>query len=368
MNALSEAKQGSSIARRIAAAVVLAVGVVFIVSTFANDLFKVGPDFEEMIDDFRPMLAEDSIAAARADLAMLGGVGTELETAIVPALSQQLGMSAEEFTGFTATSFPDVANGVQALPQIVPEFNGLVDTLDSQRELFESADAIPTESLPATTVPWVLFFAGLILIAAGVLLYRPGGLGLASTGGLGVLIVIGTLLLALIPKAADADELNGNLESFYTADTVERAKGALATVSAMGTQMQEEMLPALGQQLGMSGEQLNGFLGENFPTTAQALQTLADALGRFSGLVEAFDANLDNYETIKPVAFSPIIWTLFLGGVVTLAAFGLAVWGRRRQDDNVPVLQLEPKSPNESVNAQPRAKKRWGLPAGHAGG
>ena len=208
MSAQSMVKENTSLVRRIAAAVVMAVGVVFIVSTFTNNLFKVGPDFEEMIDDFRPLLAEESIASARADLAMLGGVGVEFETAIVPALSQQLGMSAEEFMGFTANSFPDVANGVQALPQIVPEFNGLIDTLDSQRDLFASADAIPTESLPATTVPWGLFFAGLALIAAGVVLYRPGGLGLVLTGGLGVLIVIVTLLLTLIPKAADADDLN----------------------------------------------------------------------------------------------------------------------------------------------------------------
>jgi hypothetical protein len=329
---------------------VVAVGLVFLISTFANNLFKVGPDFEEMIDDFRPMLAEDSIASARADLAMLGGVGVEFETAIVPALSQQLGMSPEEFVGFTANSFPDVAGGIQALPQIVPEFNGLVDTLDSQRELFESADAIPTESLPATTVPWGLFFAGLVLIGVGVMLYRPGRLGLALTGGLGVLLVIVTLLLALIPKAADADELNENLESFYTAETVAGAQGALATVSAMGTQMQVEMLPALGEQLGMSEDQLNGFLGENFPTTAQALQTLPEALGRFGGLVEAFDANQDNYETIKPVAFSPIIWTLFLGGLVTVAAFGVAIWGNRRRDDYVPVPPPEPTSPKEPLN------------------
>lgn len=331
MSAFFEAKGTASLKRRIAAGLTGAVGIVLLISTFANNLFEVGPAFEEMIDDFRPILEEEAIASARADLAMLGGVGDEFAAAIVPALSQQLGMSAEEFMGFTSNSFPDVANGVQALPQIVPEFNGLIDTLDSQRDLFASADAIPTESLPATTVPWGLFFAGLALIAAGVMLYRSGSLGLMLTGGLGVLIVIVTLLLTLIPKAADADDLNANLETFYTAETVEGAKGALGVVSAMGTQMQAEMLPALGQQLGMSGDQLNGFLGENFPTTAQALQTLPDALGRFGGLVEAFDANLDNYDTIKPVAFSPIIWTLFLGGLVTLLAAGVAFWADRRK-------------------------------------
>ncbi|MCP3973522.1 MAG: hypothetical protein GY720_03400 [bacterium] len=350
MSARSEAQGTVSSIRRIAAVVVVAAGVVLLISTFTNNLFKVGPDFEEMIDDFRPMLAEESIASARADLAVLDGVGTEFQTAIVPALSQQLDMTAEEFMGFTASSFPDVAAGVGALPEIVPTFNGLIDTLDSQRDLFDSADAIPTESLPATTVPFGLFFAGLALIVAGVFLFRPGNLGLALTGGLGVGILIATLVLSLIPKAADADDLNANLEPIYTPELVTQAKGALGVIGAMGTQMQGEMLPALGQQLGMTGEQLNGFLGENFPTTAQALQTLPDSLGRFQGLVTAFDENLDNYDTIKPVAFSPIIWTLFIAGLVTLAAFAVAAFWRSK-DSFVTPGRLTPDKPKVGSNA-----------------
>ena len=330
MSALFEANGTASLTRRIAAGVVVVVGVVLLISTFANNLFKVGPDFEEMIDDFRPMLAEESIATARADLAMLGAVGTEFETQIVPAMSQQLGMSTEEFVGFTAASFPDVANGIQALPEIVPTFNGLIDTLDSQRALFASADAIPTQDLPATTVPWGLFLAGIALVVAGVLLYKPGWLGLASVGTLGVLIIVVTLILSLIPKAADADDLNANLEPIYKQELVNQAKGAVGTVGAMGTQMQAEMLPALAGQLGMSGEELNGFLGANFPNTAQALATLPDALGRFNGLSTNFENNLDNYETLKPVGFSGIIWTLFIGGLVTLAAFAAAWWAGRK--------------------------------------
>jgi hypothetical protein len=96
--------------------------------------------------------------------------------------------------------------------------------------------------------------------------------------------------------------------------------------------MQTEMLPALAEQLGMSGDQLNAFLGENFPATAQALATLPDALGRFGGLVGNFENNLDNYETLKPVGFSSIIWTLFIGGLVTLAAFAAAWWAGRKEN------------------------------------
>ncbi|MBT8247623.1 MAG: hypothetical protein KJN73_07395, partial [Acidimicrobiia bacterium] len=113
MSALFEAKGTASLIRRIAAGVVGLVGVVLLISTFANNLFQVGPDFEEMIDDFRPMLAEESIASAEADLSMLANVGTEFETAIVPAMSQQLGMTPEQFVGFTGENFPAVANGVQ---------------------------------------------------------------------------------------------------------------------------------------------------------------------------------------------------------------------------------------------------------------
>ncbi|MDH3606143.1 MAG: hypothetical protein OER12_04020 [Acidimicrobiia bacterium] len=332
MSALFEAKGTASPVRRIAAGVVVLVGVALLISTFANNLFKVGPDFEEMIDDFRPLLAEESIATAQADLAMLDGVSDEFGTQIVPALSQQLGMTAEEFMGFTSTNFPDVANGVEALPGITTTFTGLVDTLDQQRDLFDSADQIPTKDLPATTVPWGLLLAGIAAIAAGIALYKPGWLGLALTGGLGVLIVVVTLILTLVPKATDADSLNENLEPIYTAELVAQANGALGTVGAMGAQMQDEMLPALGQQLGMTGDELNGFLGQNFPATAQALQALPDAMGRFGGLVSTFENNLDNYDTIKPVAFSQIIWTLLIGGLVTLGAFGAAWWwGRDRR-------------------------------------
>ncbi|MFW2383050.1 MAG: hypothetical protein ACN4GZ_14955, partial [Acidimicrobiales bacterium] len=128
-------------ARKLGGTLVILAALVVIASTFYNNLFNVGPDFEAMIDDFRPMIAEESTETARADLQMLAAVGTEFETAIVPGLSQQLGMTPEEFTQFTAANYPDVAAGVQTLPEIVPTFEGLVGTLDSQRPLFESADA-----------------------------------------------------------------------------------------------------------------------------------------------------------------------------------------------------------------------------------
>ena len=89
----------------------------------------------------------------------------------------------------------------------------------------------------------------------------------------------------------------------------------------MGTQMQEEMLPALGTQLDMDEAALNAFLEEELRAWAEgAMASMPEAMGRFTATVETFRAHLDDYDTLKPVAFSPIVWTMIVGGAVALLA------------------------------------------------
>jgi len=315
-----------STGQRIAGGVVLLVGVVFLVSTFVNNLFEVGPAFEEMIDDFRPLLAEESIATARADLATLQAAGEEFQTSVAPEIGQALGMSPEEFAAMTQTNFPAVAAGMQGLPEITQTFSGLIDTLDDQRALFQSADEIPTEDLPATTVPWGITIAGIAAIIVGlIMIFVRGRTGSILAVVLGIALIVVPLILSLPQKAADADELNENLEPIYTAELVAGAEQAVATVAAMGTQMQDEMLPALAQQLGMSSEELGQFLGANYPATAAALGSLEASLQRFNEFAGTFADNLDNYETLKDVKLVPIVWTLIIGGVVVVLAGGVGI-------------------------------------------
>jgi hypothetical protein len=314
-----------SLSRKISGGVVILVGVVFIVVTLINNLFAVGPAFEEMITDFRPLLAEESLNTARADIAGLEAAGEEFQTAVAPAMAQQLGMTPEEFGAMVQSQYPAVAQGMEALPEITATFSGLIDTLDSQRELFESADAIPTDDLPATTVPWIITISGLLAIAAGVMLFMPGRVWAILAAVLGAVLLIVTFALNLPQKAADADELNDNLKPIYTQELIDGAQGSLAVVAAMGEEMQGTMLPDLAAQLGMNPDELNAFLGENFPATAQALQTMPDSLERFEGFVGIFAVNLDNYETIKPVSFTPIIWMMVIGGILILLAGGYCI-------------------------------------------
>lgn len=317
--------------RKTAAALVVLLGAAMLVMTFANNLFKVGPAFESLIDDFRPHLEQTAIDTARADLSGLSAAGTELQTTMLPALAQQMGMTPAQLQAYIGTQFPDVTAGMQALPQITTTFNGLVTSLDEQQPLFRSADAIPTESLPATTVPWSIAVAGGVLVLVGVAIWRRPRFGAALALGLGVVLVVLPLALSTPQRAGDADDLNANLEPIYTASLVAQAQGALTTIQAMGTELQSEMLPALAQRLQMTPAQLQQMMVTSFPATTAALQDLPEAMPRFDLMVSAFEDNLDNYDVLKPVGFARIIWAVMALGLATAVVGAVMLfWPRHR--------------------------------------
>lgn len=306
------------------------MGAGLIAITLISNLFAVGPAFENLIVDFRPTLTQSSIDTARADIAGLSAVQSEFTTKLAPALSQQLKMTPTQFNAFVSQNFPAVSAGMSALPTVVPTFNGLINTLDTQRPLFASADAIPTKSLPATTVPWAMFGAGFLVFLIGLLMLRSPKAGGTSAIVAGLLLLLAPVALSLPAKAADVDQLNANLKPVYTQALVTNAAGALVTIGAMGNEMQTKMLPALATQLKMTPQQLQTFLGSNFPATAQALQTMPASMERFNGLVKVFDKNLANYNTLKPVGLAKLIWTLMIAGGLVAGLGMLTVLKRRR--------------------------------------
>jgi hypothetical protein len=277
-----------------------------------------------MIDDFRPMVTDEALDTAKADIGGLSAVGDEFQNSVIPGMSQALGMDPQQFGGFLGENFPAVAQGAAALPEISGTFSGLIGTLEAEQGRFASADAIPTEGLPATTVPWGLLGAGVLAVIIGLVMFSRLRLGSLLALVLGVALVAVPAFLSLPQKAADADQLNENLEPVYTAELVAGAEGALGVVGAMGEEMQTAMLPALGEQLQMQPDQMIGFIGENFPVMAGVMANLDATMGRFQGMVTSFDANLDNYDVLKPVKFVPIIWTLIIAGI-GMVLFG--AWG-----------------------------------------
>jgi len=323
--AISRDKLAYGWPHRVAAGLLVLIGAGFVAVTLAANLFHVGPAFDRLTTDFRPVMTEKAIQTDQQDIAALAAANTEIQTKMIPALSQQLGMTPAQFSTMMTTQYPAVAKGLAAVPQITPSFSSLVTTLDEQRPYFKAADAIPTTSVPATSVPWSLFGVGLLTAGFGVWVwFRPRGSAVAVTV-IGAALIAIPLILSMPHKASYADTLNDNLKPVYTQALITQADSSLTTLSAMGTEMQQKMLPDLATQLNMTPEQLKTFMGENFPATSAALAGLPDSLGRFQNLVATFDGRLSDYNTLKPVSFVPIVWFMIGGGTALFLLGGAGV-------------------------------------------
>jgi len=326
-----------SMSKRLPAFGVLAIGVIVLIVLFANSLFTVGTAFEELTDAFRPIMTDDAIATAEADVAGLGAVADEFSTQVAPAVAQSLQISSDELDAFLGTNYPAVAAGIAALPEVVPQFTDVVGLLAAQQSNFESADAIPTTSLPASTVPWLILLIGVGAVLAAIYMLGPSERAWLMATIFGVVVVALSLLLSFLPKSSAADDLNSALEQEYTAELVADSRQAVGVVGAMGQQMQAELLPDLAAELQMSEDQMAGFLSQ-FPATEAALGGLDDSLDRFGAMVTAFDSQLDNYNTIKDTRLYPISLLILIAG---LLAIGCGVWrfvvDRRAESTPAPV-------------------------------
>lgn len=312
--------------KTVAASGVLIAGIVVLAVALMNSLFTVAPAFEDLTDGFRDTVMSDgAIAATNADIAALSAVSTEFGTTVVPTLSAQLGMEPDAFNAFLASEYPAVATGAAALPDIIEQFSGVTGLIESQQANFESADSLPTSTIPATTLPWMILAIGLLGIGLGVWMFLDGRMAAWAALLVGAVVVASTLSLSFLGKSRAADDMNDAFRPVYTAELVQQSSGALQVVGAMGEEMQTAMIPGLAEALGMDVPEVQAFIASEFPATGAALGSLPEAMGRFQTTVGAFDAQLDNYDTIKDTALTPISWTVLLGGaaMALFGAFGL---------------------------------------------
>jgi hypothetical protein len=323
--AVSREKLAYGWPHRVAAGLLVVIGAGFVALTLAANLFHVGPAFDRLTDDFRPIMTQKAIQTDQQDISALTTASIEIQGTMMPALAKQLGMTPAQFSTMMSTQYPAVTAGLAAVPQITPRFTSLVTTLDEQRPYFKAADAIPTTSVPSTSVPWSLCGVGLLTAGLGVWVwFKPRGSAIAVTVAGAALIAI-PLVLNMPHKASYADTLNDNLKPVYTQSMIDQADSSVATLSAMGTEMQQKMLPDLATQLKMTPDQLTAYFGENFPATSAALAGLPQSLGRFQHLTTTFDGRLSDYNTLKPVSFVPIVWFMIGGGAALFLLGGAGV-------------------------------------------
>ena len=306
--------------RRMPSFILGGIGVVLILVPLSARLFTVAPAFERLTDDFRPEMKAAGLSQLNQDLDGLVATQAEFTTRAVPQLSTALGMSPQEFSGLLGQQFPAVAAGLQSVPEVNQHFDAVLTVLANERARFDKADAIPTKSLPATTVPWGLAVAGLACIAVAFMV--PRRTGAVTAVALGLLLVVVPLVMSLPGKAGAADTMNSNLKPVYNAELVSGARQSLAGIQAMGTELQTKMLPALAGMLQMSEPEVQAYLATNFPAVTAGMASMPAALGRFDRLINAFDRSLANYDTAKGTKLLPIVWMVLAAGLIVAGVGG----------------------------------------------
>lgn len=304
--------------KRLPALGVIAVGIIVLLVVVVTDLFNVSVAFENVTDGLRPVMTDEVIATAQADVAALGAVADEFNNDVAPAVAAALEMSSDELGEFIGTNFPAVADGVAALPDIGSMLSGVVGLLDEQQSNFEQADQIPTSFLPVQVVPLLVLVVGIAAIVIGIIMLEGGRKAWLAAVILGVVVLFVVVGFSLLQKGSATDDLNDALKPVYTEETVAAAGDALGVVGAMGEQLKTEMLPALAGTLEMDDAAMQAFLSQ-FPTTSAVLDSFDDVLARFVGLATPLAEQLDNYNIVKPIVLSPIVLAVLLAGLLLLA-------------------------------------------------
>lgn len=316
---------------RAALVAIIVIALALIAIPIVTSLVPKTQGTENLTDSLRPAFAPAALEQTRSDMSTMSAMAADLEKAL-PAIADALGMSPEELNSFIGSTFPAVAEGVSQLGDILAYFDGLVGGLEAQAGNFRLADQIPTSNLPATSVPFLFFIPGAILLLAGAVgLLAPGsarGVPAWLAVVLGVALIVGPLVLSVPGKTTAVDELTDAFRPVFTQEGAAQTRAYMDTTKAMSDELVSDMLPGLAEALQMSPEQLNEFLGGNFPDLAAGVSQLGEMLPRFEGLVAGIETNIENFQDADSIPTSSLPATTLLWLFVVPAAALVGSRGR----------------------------------------
>jgi hypothetical protein len=327
--------------RRVSLAVVIIVGAFWVASALALDYPAKTQAVDDLTNSFRPAFTDAALAQSATDLRTSTTFADDFRTKAAPALAQQLHMTPDQFLAAVAQQYPAVGAGLTQLPQILAYFDSVQKTMSDQQHDFRQADAIPTESLPNTTVTWLFVLPGIAAIVLGVVgfvFWRRTVPALAALLGLGIIIT--TLVISTPAKTRAVDRLNDAFRPIFTTQSASQASGYVTTLRAMDTQLSQQALPGLASQLNVTPQQLNTMLAANFPTVATGLQQMPTILGRIDALVTAVSVDVQNFRLAdsiptKDLATTNVEWQFAIPAALLVVAGGTAAMfrlGRRTRE------------------------------------
>ncbi|MBF6334084.1 hypothetical protein [Nocardia transvalensis] len=299
-------------------AVITLIGAVLVLAPLVTGMFPRAVEGEAMIDSFAPYATQPSIDGYRTDLQVLDG-----------ARANVLELRGQ---GLEQGSYDRIDTFVRDYPGIRADISAMVDSIDANRGHYRRLAELP----PFGILPWVLAFAGVILIGAGVFGFRRAAAGHRAVVWRSVAAAVAAALIAfplaggLFSAASAGPPLIDGFRPILTHDEVRKVQGYFVTL------------------VGADGE-----LNSRYTGAIRAAHPDADLTGitalesrwqpmtsRFAALIGTMNDNVDNFDAVvalddvtKPLgfgAFRGLGWFYLVPGVIVLAVAAAGLRNREQ--------------------------------------
>lgn len=137
----------------------------------------------------------------------------------------------------------------------------------------------------------------------------------------GVALLVAPVGYKMFDRAPAGADMMKDFEPVLTRPNVTTFQGHMQTFGAMQADM-KKMIPAFAQQMGVSDDQLNGMMKEQFPGVANGINQM-DKMGQdFTMVINVMDRNVDNFQKANQLPMSTMPWYFVIAGAALIVLAG----------------------------------------------
>jgi hypothetical protein len=304
------------------------VGAALIAFPFATDMLARTPKGADMITAFKPYMRASRLASYELDVRQLDEGFTQAAAKGHALLSPHTGTTAAR-RQFEASD-PELIQFEQQWPQARSTLDGLIGTIQANRDNYEAVAALPRFTL----FPWFFIVPGaiLLLLAAAALLapgaWRPLRWVIVA---LAIGLIAAPLAFQMWSRAPKGAALVSAFRNVETHGLVTKLQNDFATITTGEGALGGELVPAL-EEHGLSTAQVNKAL----PAVARLEGRWIEILQSITPMIGVMSDNVANYQAVAALPkFDLFPWLFLTAGVlvlvlVLLSASGLRLPIRRR--------------------------------------
>jgi len=137
----------------------------------------------------------------------------------------------------------------------------------------------------------------------------------------GVALIVAPFAYQMFDRAPAGADMMKDFEPVLTRPNVTTFQGHMQTFGGMQADM-KKMIPAFAQQMGVSEEQLNSMMQQQFPGVATGMGQM-DTMGQdFGTVIGVMDRNVENFQKADQLPMRTMPWFFILAGGALIVLSG----------------------------------------------